>query len=100
MQSRAILRLARRLRNFHKANKSWRKTALTCHVLTSDGKSNPGLAKRIATNRYEPGPDTFQRLSHDGALGAKKSKARVWHDLWSMNEKQRAYLLEHREAMV
>ena|ERR1700690_1837256 len=100
MQSRAIYRLARKLRKFHKINKSWRKTATTCHVLTSDGKSNPGLAQRIALNKYEPGPDTFQRLSHDGALGSKKSKVRVWHDLWSMNETQRAYLLEHREAMV
>jgi len=51
---RTVDQLAQELRENHAQTASWRKTAVACKVLTSDGRPDPGLAQRIATKGYEP----------------------------------------------
>jgi hypothetical protein len=51
------------LKEKHIKTASWRKVAVACQVLTSDGRPDPSLAQRIATKGYDPRrPETRQRL--------------------------------------
>ena len=68
MRSRLVIRLAAKLRCTHRKSNSWRVTAEAHHIYTPEGQPNPGLAKRIAHNRYKPSPDLFKRLVRDGAI--------------------------------
>ena len=54
MRIRTLTQLAENLRQEHAETSSWRKTAEACHVLTKDGRQDPGLAQRIAEQGYDP----------------------------------------------
>jgi hypothetical protein len=63
VKTRTLIHLARNLRQEHALTHSWRKSAQICGVLTSDGRPDPGLAQRIATQGYDPARiETRQRL--------------------------------------
>lgn len=64
MQSRAIRRLARKLRSTHRNTKSWPETARLCHIIKENGDPSEGLAYRIAVEGYEP--KTHQTLVRIG----------------------------------
>jgi hypothetical protein len=54
MRTRPLDRLSRQLQEKHAKLASWRKVAIACKVLTTDGRPDPALAQRIATKGYEP----------------------------------------------
>ena len=98
MQSRVIARLARKLRSTHRLNKSWRKTAEICHVLTPRAELNPGLARRIAEENYQPSTATIKRLEYDGAIEAKKPRV-IRRMISDMTADELTFALMNRIAM-
>lgn len=73
-------------------------TATEHHILTREGLVNPGMAKRIAIDEYDPSAETFERLIKDGALAFnKKPKQTLYVVLTAMVQALLNYLLEHRE---
>lgn len=100
MQTRQIIRLARKLRSTHRKNKSWRLTSKVCLVFTPDGRCNPGLAKRIALDGYQPSDDVVQRLIAHGAIEIKKKHPRViCKDLFDETDDALLRALRERQTM-
>jgi hypothetical protein len=99
MAKRGIHRLALEMRKSHRRTKSWRTTSRECKVFTEDGRVNPGLAKRIALERYIPSDEVIKRLIQHGAIEGKKKKAQQYKDLFDMPVETLLYKLTHREPM-
>lgn len=53
-------------------------------MLTEDGRTNPGLAKRIAIDKYQPSDDVIARLIRHGAIEGKKKKPQQPQALFDM----------------
>lgn len=72
MQTRLILRLARKLRATYKKRKSWRVAAEVCHVNDPHGDPSSGLAFQIAELGFMPSDDVVRRLIFDEAIERPK----------------------------
>lgn len=97
MQNRHIRQLAIKLRRSYRNNRSWRLTSKECKVFTEDCRVNPGLAKRIARDGYQPSDDVIDRLTRHGAIEMVKHNRPV--KLFDMPTSTLRYKLEHREEM-
>jgi len=99
MQNSIIKRLAKNLRKSYRINKSWRTTSSQCKVLTEDMRVNPGLAKRIARDKYQPSDEVIERLERHGAIEQKQKKAHEYKDLFDMPAPVLLWKYQHREVM-
>lgn len=97
-QSSQIRKLALALRSSYRRNKSWRMTAKEHHILTPTAEVNPGLAKRIAKDKYQPSPTTIKRLEYDGAIEPKKPRS-IHKMISDITEAELKSALENRTDM-
>lgn len=105
MKSRAIRRLARKLRATHQKTRSWQKTAQIHNITNADGQVSKGLAYQIAVNNFEPKEhDTLLRLQLpcycEKCERVRRYEKRMQHvTLYDMSREELLYALQHRKPI-
>lgn len=100
--------LAKALREAYHQYHSWRETARRHAITTPSGQPNPGLAWRIAKQKYDPhSPALRERLCLPPIKQCPechrtfkpKPAMKTWHHLDDLNKSEIEYLLSHREIV-
>ncbi len=99
--STTLLQLAQSGQKLRQQNKTWDNISITLNILTADCRPNPGLAKRIVDQGYEP-----RRVETQHRLGLplicpscrrRVPRPRQYHSLFDYPEQILRRMLEERE---